>query len=55
MRHPRPRPLGEHLQTLTRLIRQVDANSGLAPERRQRIKKALGEAMAEIQAELEKL
>jgi hypothetical protein len=70
-RKPTPRPIGEHLATLARVTRQIDAVPTataaeakqlsakkqaivIDPKRAQKIKRALGIAMSELQAEISK-
>lgn len=68
-RKPTPRPIGEHLATLARVTRQIDAVPTatkaeakqlgpkavtIDPKRSRKIKRALGLAMKELQAEISK-
>ena len=53
-RKPTARPPGEHLATLTRMLRQVEAadSSELPPERKAVIKQRLLDLMAEFQKQI---
>ena len=51
-RQARPRPAGEHVMVVLRVLRQVDADDNLKPVRKRKIKKALGAALTELQKEL---
>lgn len=65
-RPPTPRPIGEHLTTLARVIRQIEAVPHATPETRaskaqtidpkraKKIKRALSLAMTELQEEMNK-
>jgi hypothetical protein len=47
-----PRPLGEHVTVLTRVLRQVEVNKGLSEKRRRSVKRHLVLALGELQAEM---
>lgn len=66
-RRPTPRPVGEHLATIARVLRQIEtvpvvaaADAGntkgptIGPTRARKIKKALGLVLTELQAEMSK-
>lgn len=66
-RKPTPRPIGEHLATLARVLRQIEAVPVVGSEaakgtkgptigagRARRIKRALGVAMTVLQSEMSK-
>ncbi len=53
-RKPIPKPLGEHIATLARVQQAIEVAPKLDPKRAKRIKQHIGDAMAEIQAELVK-
>lgn len=42
----------EHLLVLTRMLSQVDADESMEGKRKLRVKRKLGELMAELQAEV---
>jgi hypothetical protein len=53
-RSPTARPPGEHLATLARIVRQIDAAENMNARRRRSINEHLTKAMAELQKELVK-
>jgi hypothetical protein len=51
-RAPTERPPGEHLATLARVLRQIDASTKLGEARKSAVKRFLAAAMQELQAEM---
>lgn len=49
-----PKPIGDHVATLARVLQAVEAAPKIAPARSKKIKQALTLAMSELQAEMVK-
>jgi hypothetical protein len=51
-RKPTPRPVGEHLTTLTRMVQQIDLDSRLGARVKSAVKRHLTEALTLLQREM---
>lgn len=51
-RKPTPRPVGEHLTTLTRMVQQIDLDGSLSARVKSALKRHLTEALALLQKEM---